>query len=199
MIKKSLTTVIACGIVTSSIVVSNPMIANAESRISIDQAKNLIVTQGDVFDFGVDLNELKFINEISVKTDKYGCYVYKLTDNRENLYIFQYGGMSYYIGVNSGKIYASEGGAKRQSFACVENNNITHHWYIHDELKSWIECNGWNEEWGGQGWYYYNNGIQQKGWQLVDGNWYYFNKYGKMRSNTVIDGYKLGASGAWIG
>ena len=198
MIKKCLTTVIACAAITSSIVTSNPILANAESKISVEQAKNLIVTQGNVF-WSQDLNSFKFINEISANTDTYSCYVYKLTDNRENLYVFQYGGTSYYIGVNSGKIYASEGGAKRQSFACIENNNITHHWYIHDELKSWIECNGWNEEWGGQGWYYYSNGIQQKGWQLIDGNWYYFDKYGEMLYNTTINGYKLGASGAWIG
>ena len=40
------------------------------------------------------------------------------------------------------------------------------------------------------------------GWQLINGKWYYFSteagaNYGKMLANTVVDGYTLGADGAW--
>lgn len=47
-----------------------------------------------------------------------------------------------------------------------------------------------------------NNGKMLAGWQLINGKWYYFSteagaNYGKMLANTVIDGYTLGADGAW--
>lgn len=69
-------------------------------------------------------------------------------------------------------------------------------------------------------WYYLgSDGARKTGWQLVDGIWYYLdsqgkiqtgwikdssgkyyylNSYGAMVYNTIIDGYKLGADGAWI-
>ena len=36
------------------------------------------------------------------------------------------------------------------------------------------------------------------GWVNDNGTWYYLNGSGAMLSNTVVDGYKLGASGAWV-
>lgn len=47
-----------------------------------------------------------------------------------------------------------------------------------------------------------NNGKMLAGWQLINGKWYYFSteagaNYGKMLANTVVDGYPLGADGAW--
>ncbi|NFE75542.1 hypothetical protein FC758_17050, partial [Clostridium botulinum] len=36
------------------------------------------------------------------------------------------------------------------------------------------------------------------GWLNDNGTWYFLNASGKMLSNTVVDGYKLGANGAWI-
>jgi len=47
-----------------------------------------------------------------------------------------------------------------------------------------------------------NNGKMLAGWQLINGKWYYFSteagaNYGKMLANTVVDGYALGADGAW--
>lgn len=55
-----------------------------------------------------------------------------------------------------------------------------------------------NNSFGGQG---MNNGFgEQKkvGWIQDNGNWYYFNTNGTMATNTTIDGYKIGANGAWI-
>lgn len=47
-----------------------------------------------------------------------------------------------------------------------------------------------------------NSGKMLSGWQLINGKWYYFSteagaNYGKMLANTVVDGYTLGADGAW--
>ena len=39
----------------------------------------------------------------------------------------------------------------------------------------------------------------QRGWLNDSGTWYYLSKSGAMLANTIIDGYVLGASGAWLG
>ena len=48
-------------------------------------------------------------------------------------------------------------------------------------------------------WYYLqSNGAMKTGWLNDNGTWYYLNANGSMAANTVVDGYKLGANGAWI-
>ncbi|AGF56677.1 poly(3-hydroxybutyrate) depolymerase [Clostridium saccharoperbutylacetonicum] len=49
-------------------------------------------------------------------------------------------------------------------------------------------------------WYYLNaSGVMQTGWINDNGIWYYCTGSGEMLSNTTIDGYALGANGAWQG
>lgn len=48
-------------------------------------------------------------------------------------------------------------------------------------------------------WYYFNEqGVMQTGWINDNGTWYYLNEDGSMAYSTVINGYQLGANGAWI-
>ncbi|NRT37527.1 NEW3 domain-containing protein [Clostridium beijerinckii] len=48
-------------------------------------------------------------------------------------------------------------------------------------------------------WYFLkSNGAMATGWTYVGGSWYYLYSDGSMAVNTVIDGYELDASGAWI-
>ncbi|MCI1477108.1 MAG: N-acetylmuramoyl-L-alanine amidase family protein [Clostridium beijerinckii] len=48
-------------------------------------------------------------------------------------------------------------------------------------------------------WYYLNgSGAMATGWLNDNGTWYYLNGSGAMLANTTVDGYKLGASGAWV-
>ncbi len=82
--------------------------------------------------------------------------------------------------------------------------------------KAGVKATGWVQD---GAWYYLNaNGIMQTGWQNVGGTWYYLNASGAMQTgwindngtwyycnasgamlaNTVVDGYVLGASGAWV-
>ncbi|WP_315071619.1 N-acetylmuramoyl-L-alanine amidase family protein [uncultured Clostridium sp.] len=73
------------------------------------------------------------------------------------------------------------------------NDNGT--WYY---LKSsgamatgWVNDNGT--------WYYLkSSGAMATGWVNDNGTWYYLNASGAMLANTTVDGYVLGASGAWI-
>ncbi|CUU50730.1 N-acetylmuramoyl-L-alanine amidase family protein [Clostridium beijerinckii] len=48
-------------------------------------------------------------------------------------------------------------------------------------------------------WYYLqSSGAMATGWLNDNGTWYFLNSSGAMLANTTVDGYKLGASGAWI-
>jgi hypothetical protein len=59
------------------------------------------------------------------------------------------------------------------------------------------KATGWYQD--GTAWYYLNAaGIMQTGWINDNGTWYYCNGSGAMLANTTVDGYVLGASGAWI-
>jgi len=54
----------------------------------------------------------------------------------------------------------------------------------------WVNDNGT--------WYYLaGSGAMKTGWVNDNGTWYYLAGSGAMLANTVVDGYKLGASGAW--
>ena len=48
-------------------------------------------------------------------------------------------------------------------------------------------------------WYYLqSSGAMKTGWLNDNGTWYYLNANGSMAANTTVDGYVLGANGAWI-
>jgi hypothetical protein len=60
-----------------------------------------------------------------------------------------------------------------------------------------VMSTGWIKD--GGNWYYLNaSGAMQTGWINDNGTWYYCNASGVMQANTTVDGYVLGASGAWI-
>jgi glucan-binding YG repeat protein len=73
------------------------------------------------------------------------------------------------------------------------NDNGT--WYYLN--TSGAMATGWVNDNGT--WYYLNtSGAMATGWVNDNGTWYYLNESGAMLSNTTVDGYVLGASGAWI-
>lgn len=69
-------------------------------------------------------------------------------------------------------------------------------YYLDNEGK--MKTSWFKDEDGG--WYYLNsNGKMITGWfKDADGNWYYFHSLGKMAKDTIIDGYSVNASGAWV-
>ena len=76
--------------------------------------------------------------------------------------------------------------------ASWKQNNIGW-WYI--EGSSW--ATGWryiNGEW----YYFDNNGYMKTGWIQYVNKWYYLYDSGSMAKNTTINGYVLDSDGAWI-
>ena len=56
---------------------------------------------------------------------------------------------------------------------------------------------GWVKD--GANWYFLkSSGAMATGWVKDGASWYYLQASGAMAANTTIDGYKLGASGAWV-
>ena len=56
---------------------------------------------------------------------------------------------------------------------------------------------GWVNQ-GGTWYFLASSGAMKTGWLNDNGTWYYLNASGAMLANTTVDGYVLGASGAWI-
>jgi hypothetical protein len=74
----------------------------------------------------------------------------------------------------------------------TKTNGLWHYFDNNGVMKT-----GWIND--GGAWYYLNSdGAMKTGWLNDNGTWYYLNDNGSMASNTVIDGYTLDASGAWI-
>jgi len=68
-------------------------------------------------------------------------------------------------------------------------------WYFLE--SSGVMKTGWLKS--GSSWYFLNgSGAMMMGWVKVGSSWYYFYSDGRMAFNTTIQGYKLGASGAWV-
>ena len=79
----------------------------------------------------------------------------------------------------------------------VVNNwvNVGGVWYF---LKAdGVMATGWLNQNGT--WYFLkSSGAMATGWYNDNGTWYYLNASGAMLANTTVDGYVLGASGAWV-
>ena len=68
-------------------------------------------------------------------------------------------------------------------------------WYLLNNDGSMLT--GWQSVYGK--WYLlYPNGAMATGWQKWNGKWYYLYSDGSMAQSTVIDGYRIGVTGAWI-
>ena len=74
--------------------------------------------------------------------------------------------------------------------------NVGGTWYYMDPTTTAMRT-GWLNDNGT--WYYLqSSGAMKTGWLNDNGTWYYLNANGSMAANTTVDGYVLGANGAWI-
>lgn len=99
--------------------------------------------------------------------------------------------------------------------AVIGWNQIDGSWYLMDSTGTvqigWREINGkryllenngtmatgWQQS-NGKWYLLKDNGAMATGWQQSNGKWYYLYADGSMASNTVVDGYTVDASGAWV-
>ena len=110
------------------------------------------------------------------------------------------GGISWQRDNKGWWIKNSDGSYPRNEWKFVNNS-----WYFFDSqgymFTGWLNISG--------SWYFLNtdegsnNGKMVTGWRAVSGKWYYLSTAtdgsgGKMLLNTTIDGYRLGADGAWV-
>lgn len=71
-----------------------------------------------------------------------------------------------------------------------ENGN----WYY---IENGIKATGWIKD--NEKWYFLSeDGSMKTGWVLSNGNYYYLNVNGDMAKDQYVDGYYLGADGAWV-
>lgn len=104
----------------------------------------------------------------------------------------------------------SQSGAMQTGWQMYQNR-----WYLMDShgvmSRGWQRCGdkwfylnvrgemetGW--QYLDNKWYFLNDdGSMATGWHRDNGSWYYLYENGEMAVNTVINGYKLNAHGAWI-
>lgn len=86
--------------------------------------------------------------------------------------------------------YYKEDGTKAVGW--YKDGNTWYYLNVNGDMKNgWLLSNG--------AWYYLKeSGAMATGWINDGGTWYYLNAAGAMLSNTTVNGYKLGPTGAWI-
>ena len=115
-------------------------------------------------------------------------------ENIGNYYVNKSGAWTtdHWVKSNNGKWWYSykEGGYPADCF--LEIGSAKYHF----DKAGWMST-GWVYD--GSDWYYMNgSGAMTYGWQKVHGKWYFMYEDGKMAKNTVVQGYRLNASGAWV-
>ncbi len=86
--------------------------------------------------------------------------------------------------------YLKDNGSMAIGWIDVDND-----WYYMNESGA-MET-GWQKN--NENWYFMqDSGEMKTGWLKNNDKWYYLNENGQMVTNTSIDGYYLGADGAWI-
>ena len=66
--------------------------------------------------------------------------------------------------------------------------------YYVDETGKWVpDKKAWEQD--EKGWKYQD---VKSAWKQISGKWYYFDADGYMVTNTIVDGYTIGADGVWV-
>ncbi len=92
--------------------------------------------------------------------------------------------------INGTWYLANETGTAQTGWQQVKGN-----WYL--LAKTGAMQTGWQLV-NGKWYLLASSGQMQTGWQKVDDKWYYLYSDGSMAIDTVIDGYTVDASGAWV-
>jgi len=134
-----------------------------------------------------------------------------ITDNGRKYFMKASGAMATGWVSSGGKWYYMSGNGSITT-GWVYNNNKWYYlgadgamytgWTLYKGSWYYLEYSGaMKTGWVNSGgtWYYLgNSGKMITGWVQAGGKWYYMYENGAMAVNTVVQGYKIGASGAWI-
>jgi hypothetical protein len=183
------------------------------SAVSIDTEGTIwILDTGKVFKYDGDFKQVYSVDR---NTDALDVY------NDGNLIAYEIDGGAYTtvqegkkqtvdnaveVDPNLGKTTPAQVGWKQEAtgwtFYDVNGTKVANYWVNDNGTWYYIKADGtmatgWAQVNGT--WYYLKaNGAMATGWLNDNGTWYYLASSGAMLANTTVDGYKLGASGAWI-
>lgn len=132
-------------------------------------------------------------NEIKIQVDNSEDYDTDEDDYKKRVYT-----LTVYRGTSEGSVAA----ANNVNKPVVKTNqwvNVNGMWQYNDALGNPLRGMWFLDKSTGF-WYYLDaSGNMKTGWfQDRDGKWYYLYPSGAMAYNTMIGGYKLGPSGAWV-
>ena len=136
------------------------------------------------------------------KQDKKGWY-YSYSDGSyaKNTWL-KIGGKWYYFGANGYMVKSWKQIGTKWYFFGTDGKmrtgwqKVGKKWYFFG--SNGVMKTGWIKV--GSEWYYLNeNGIMLTGWQTISDKLYHFDASGRMEHDTVVDQYKLGSDGAWVG
>lgn len=104
-------------------------------------------------------------------------------------------------GVHVDKLLSNLSSASQsENIQTIVSDDPQNGWKINDGVCSYLvqgqKCIGWTKLDGE--WFYFDaNGAMKTGWIQDGGNWYYLYNNGKMAHDTTIEGYYLNSSGVW--
>jgi glucan-binding YG repeat protein len=139
-----------------------------------------VVDKDDKFKDKVSLNKGKNVIEIKVDDDEDNERIYTLNVTRAD-------------SANASTTNTNSNSVKDTTANNTNNKTNEVGQQINGNMATgWLNYNG--------SWYYLGtDGVMKIGWKLVSGKYYYLKSDGTMAYSTTINGYKLGADGAWTG
>lgn len=163
-----------------------------------EESDNIVRINGDRVETDnyvskVDLKKGK--NVIKVQVDNSNDYDTDDDDYKKRIYT-----LTVYRGTSEGSVAATNNANNNKPVAKTSQwVNVNGMWQYNDAIGNPLRSMWFLEKSTGF-WYYLDaSGNMKTGWfQDSDGKWYYLYPSGAMAYNTIIGGYKLGPSGAWI-
>lgn len=138
-------------------------------------------------------------NVIKIQVDNSNDYDTDEDDYKKRIYT-----LTVYRGTSEGSVSSASNNSNNNSNANVTIKasqwvKVNDMWQYNDALGNPLK-NMWFLDKSTGFWYYLDaNGYMKTGWfQDRDGKWYYLYPSGAMAYNTMIGGYKLSSSGAWV-
>lgn len=155
-------------------------------QVNIDSNPNLLLSKAIIDALAENKDKTLILVSNNVSTN------ISINENNEMKFTRNEGIITGFVSVCNAEYYTNSDGIVKKEWVEYPKDA----WYYFDK-ETGIKRKGWVED--KESWYYLNqSGLMQTGWINDNGVWYYLDKSGEMLSNTTIDGFVLGSTGAWI-